>query len=66
MDHDRTGYLYEYGNTDGLTEKLEKILSDETTRARLEKGGLEWVKKFDWDRAADDFLEVVREVAERG
>lgn len=66
VDHDRTGYLYEYGNTDGLTEKLEKILSDETTRARLEKGGLEWVKKFDWDRAADDFLEVVREVAERG
>ncbi len=61
--NDRTGFLYEFGNIDQLAEKLVNILRDDDTRARLEKGGLEWVKKFDWDDAADKFLEVLEKVA---
>ncbi|UCD93762.1 MAG: glycosyltransferase family 4 protein [Candidatus Zixiibacteriota bacterium] len=64
--HDRTGFLYEYGRTDELTERLVQVLTDEEKRARLEKGGLEWVKKFDWDTAADEFLSLLEQVAERG
>lgn len=59
----RTGFLYEYGRTDDLAEKLVKILTEENTRARLEKGGMEWVRKFSWDSAADKFLEILEEVA---
>jgi len=40
-----------------------KILTEEDTRSRLEKGGMEWVKKFDWDDAADKFLTILEEVA---
>jgi len=64
--NDRTGLLYEYGNIDQLGERLLSLLNDEETRARLEKGGLEWVKKFDWDDAADKFLTVLEEAAKQG
>ncbi len=59
----QTGFLYEYGGIDDLAEKLVKILTEEDTRSRLEKGGMEWVKKFDWDDAADKFLTILEEVA---
>jgi glycosyltransferase involved in cell wall biosynthesis len=64
--HDRTGFLYDYGNTDELAGRLVEILTDDEKRARLEKGGLEWVKKFNWDAAADEFLSLLEEVAQRG
>jgi len=35
-------------------------------RARLEKGGMEWAKKFNWDDAADKFLEILEEVVSKG
>jgi len=62
----QTGFLYSYGNINQLAEKLEKILSDHETRTRLEKGGLEWVKKFNWDDAAGKFVELLQEVARTG
>ncbi len=63
VSDNETGYLYEYGNIDELTARLEKILTDDNERARLEKGGLEWVKKFNWDDAADRFLKILELVA---
>jgi glycosyltransferase involved in cell wall biosynthesis len=60
---DKTGYLYEYGNINQLTEKLEKILLNDEDRHRLEQGGLEWAARFNWDDAADKFLSVLNEVA---
>ena len=64
--HDRTGFLYEFGRTDQLAERLTQMLTDDETRSRLEKGGLEWVRKFNWDGAADEFLELLEQVARRG
>ena len=64
--NDKTGFLYEYGNVKQLAEKLLIILHDDEKRSRLEKGGLEWVKKFNWDDAADEFLKVLEGVAAKG
>jgi len=63
--NNQTGYLYQYGNIEELADKLVNVLSDDTNRSRLEKGGLEWVRKFSWDQAASDFLAVLSEVADR-
>nr|MBN2277707.1 glycosyltransferase family 4 protein [candidate division Zixibacteria bacterium] len=63
---DQTGYLYRYGNIEELSGKLIMILTDETNRSRLEKGGLEWVKRFNWDQAAREFLQILENVAGRG
>jgi glycosyltransferase involved in cell wall biosynthesis len=64
--HDQTGFLYPFGNTDDLSEMIVKILTDKETRGRLEKGGMEWVKNFNWDKAAVEFLKILEEVAARG
>ena len=58
-----TGYLYQYGNVNELAGKLEKILSDEATRINLEKGGLKWAGKFNWDSAAEEFLKLLSSIA---
>ena len=58
----QTGFLYEYGNINQFAEKLTSILSDNTLRVRLEKGGLEWAEKFSWDMAARKFEQLLFEV----
>jgi len=57
-----TGFLYEYGNIGQLAERLQSILRDDTSRGRLEQGGLEWVKKFNWDDAAGEFVSVLESI----
>jgi glycosyltransferase involved in cell wall biosynthesis len=56
---DITGYLYEYGNIEQLADKLIKILSDDQNRSRLEQGGIEWAEKFNWDKSAKSFEELL-------
>lgn len=58
-----SGFLYEHGNIDQLSEKLLLLLRDVETRKRVEKGALEWAEKFNWDRAAKEFEKVALEVA---
>jgi len=59
-----SGYLYEHGNIDQLTEKLLLLLKDSELRKRIETGGMEWAERFNWDRAAKEFEVVATEVAE--
>ncbi len=62
----KTGFLYEYGNIIELADRLEKILIDVPLRQQLERGGLEWAGKFDWDFAAGEFMQALEAVAGRG
>ncbi|MFZ5981225.1 MAG: glycosyltransferase family 4 protein [Candidatus Zixiibacteriota bacterium] len=52
---EQTGFLYEYGNIDQLTEKLLLLLRDSDTRDKIEKQAMEWAETFNWDRAAKKF-----------
>ncbi len=60
-----TGFLYEYGNIEQLAERLKTMLTDHDTRARLERGGFEWVKKFNWDDAAAEFVAVLESITNK-
>lgn len=60
----RTGFLYEYGNIEQLATKLLMILTDDTLRTRLEKGGLEWADRFNWDDAAAKFEQLLIDIVE--
>ncbi len=57
-----TGYLYRYGDIDNLAAKIIKLLTDSETRARLEKGGLEWSRKFRWDSSAEDLEKLMESI----
>ncbi len=66
IDNNNSGYLYEYGNIDELAAKLIRLLTDIEERSRLEKGGLVWASKFDWDTAAAEFFKELETVVARG
>jgi glycosyltransferase involved in cell wall biosynthesis len=57
-----TGVLFEYGDTEKLSDHLVRILSDSDHREKLTKGGLNWARKFNWDHAADKTLELIEQI----
>ncbi|MBI1356005.1 MAG: glycosyltransferase [Acidobacteria bacterium] len=52
-------------NVFDIARGLRKILLDDEYRSDLRKRGFEQVRKFSWDRSAEQVLEVYREVARR-
>lgn len=54
-----TGLLYTFGSVQDLSEKLVRILTDETLRNRLAANAVEWSKQFDWEKAAQTTLELL-------
>lgn len=59
-----TGFLYDYGNTDQLAERLTCILTQPDLRRKLEIGGLAWADTFSWDDAAKKFEQLAVSVAQ--
>ena len=52
-------------NVFDIARGLRKILLDDEYRAELRRRGFERVKKFSWDRSAEQVLEVYHEVARK-
>lgn len=50
-------------NAQDIAEKMESLVLDESLRKDLRKKGLEHVKKFSWEKAAKETLDVLQEVA---
>ena len=59
----KSGLLYPYGQIDGLAAHLREVLSNHALRQKLESGALEWAQQFSWDRAAEEMIKLVEEVA---
>jgi glycosyltransferase involved in cell wall biosynthesis len=60
-----SGLLYDYGNIEQLAGRIMSILTDPARRQRLEQGGLQWAAQFDWDIAAEHFLELCLDTANK-
>ncbi len=60
-----TGLLYEYGNVDDLSGKMVRLLTDDKLRNRLTKNAVEWSKRFDWGRAAEETFELLAKAGDR-
>ncbi|UCC43749.1 MAG: glycosyltransferase family 4 protein [Candidatus Zixiibacteriota bacterium] len=57
-----TGYLYEYGNTEMLAEKLLTLLQDQELRRRIENQAMAWAETFNWDTAARKFEQLIIDI----
>jgi glycosyltransferase involved in cell wall biosynthesis len=57
-----TGFLFEYGDKEKLAGLMIKIMSDSDLREKLSQGGLRWAQGFNWDKAADQALELFQTV----
>jgi len=53
VDDNKSGLLFEFGNTSEFTDKAVKILIDNEYRSALEKGALIHAAKYSWDKAAN-------------
>ncbi len=48
-----------------IASVMETLVTDEAVRSRLIKGGLEWTKRFSWEKTAAKTIEVLESVADR-
>lgn len=60
-----SGLLYEYGNVGQLADRTVALLTDSARRERLEQGGRQWAAQFDWDIAAEKFLNLCVDTARK-
>ncbi len=59
--HDKTGFLYEYGNIDALAARIVELLEDSPKWRQFSVAARKWASQFSWDRAADKFERVLVE-----
>jgi len=59
VKHGETGFLFEHGNINQLSEQLVQMLTDKPLREKLKKGALEWAANFSWDKAARKFEKII-------
>lgn len=50
-------------NTHDIAEKIEKVLNDKKLQEKMRKNGFEQVKKFSWEKASEQTLKVLEDVA---
>jgi len=60
VQDNETGLLYEYGNVQELAKNVVLLIEDKELRRRLTKNAIKWSKKFDWDKAAQETLTMLR------
>lgn len=51
--------------TDDIAEKIEKVIADKNLREKMIKKGEEQVKKFSWEKSAEEVLQVLEEVGKK-
>lgn len=47
----------------GMAEVIEKLALDKALRTKLKTGGLDWTKRFSWQKTAERTIEVLKSVA---
>ena len=58
LDQGRCGRLFRAGDAAGLAAALVDVLGDEAARAAYRQQASVAVRRYDWDRVADDILAV--------
>jgi glycosyltransferase involved in cell wall biosynthesis len=54
------GVYFELNNSKDLSDKIEMLVQDESLRKEYSQKGLEQVKKFSWQKAADECLIIYK------
>ncbi len=55
-----TGLLYEFGNVSDLAAKIIRVLTDSKLRNDLTQNAISWAKEFDWERAAEETVMLLK------
>ena len=60
----KTGFLYDFGDSDSLAEKLTYIVENPEELSSLEEQAFLWAKNFTWDRCALETEKLISEIIE--
>jgi glycosyltransferase involved in cell wall biosynthesis len=62
IDHGRNGYLVEVGDVDGMVRSMKAILDSEGIRKTLIENGLTAAERFGYDRIAEEYRDLYRQL----
>jgi len=57
--HDKTGFLYQYGNVGAMADRIVQLLDDRQKWRRFSVAAQKWANRFSWDRSAAKFERVL-------
>lgn len=57
--HEKTGFLYSYGDIDSLSEKIMELMDHEVKWQKFSSAARAWTKEFSWDNAADKLEKIL-------
>lgn len=63
--HEQTALLVPSGDIAGLTSAILRMAQDAGLRERLAAAGVERIARFDWDRSADQLVEILERSLQR-
>jgi len=55
-----TGVIVKPGGIESLAEEIINVLANEELRIKLSRGALAYSRKFSWDKAAEEFMRIIR------
>lgn len=61
----KTGLLFKYQNENQLSEKIFELIKNKKLRNKMGKKGIEYAKSFSWDKAAEQYLNLLKKNAIR-
>jgi glycosyltransferase involved in cell wall biosynthesis len=56
------GYLFDYGNSSVLADKLQQILTSPQLRHNMEESGRAWAALHSWDASASNFAAIIKRI----
>ncbi len=60
VQNPHTGFLVKYGDTDRFAERVMALINNKSFREQTGKYGISWAKKYDWDKSASEFINVLK------
>jgi glycosyltransferase involved in cell wall biosynthesis len=66
IEHGRTGFLVEPGDSEDIRKHMEILLGDEALRRRMSEACLEEVKKYSWEHIAERIEAVLQKASSPG
>jgi len=60
--HNKTGLLFEFGNSQGLADNIVSTLKNKPLLEELTRNALEWAQSFNWDNSAREMLSLMENI----
>jgi glycosyltransferase involved in cell wall biosynthesis len=60
-----TGFLVREGDVDGFAGRIGDLLEDDALSLSMSGAALDWAKRFDWERAAEDMARSIESARSR-